>query len=71
MNITSLLFKKKPVPVKKPAPLKRSAHPQYTPPPPIASTNFGIQVEEVEFDEFDRRRTLLGKNQSGSERRRR
>ncbi|MES2554075.1 MAG: hypothetical protein V4588_10435 [Pseudomonadota bacterium] len=69
MNITSLLFKKKPVPVKKPAPLKRSAHQQYTPPPLIASTNFGIQVEEVEFDEFDRRRTLLGKNQSGSERR--
>jgi len=69
MNITSLLFKKKPVPVKKPAPLKRSAHPQYTAPPLIASTNFGIQVEEVEFDEFDRRRTLLGKNQSGSERR--
>ena len=69
MNITSLLFKKKPVPVKKPAPLKRSPHQQYAPPPLIASTNFGIQVEEVEFDEFDRRRTLLGKNQSGSERR--
>jgi len=70
MNITSLLFKKKPAPAKKPAsPPKRSAHSQYTPPPLIASTNFGIQVEEVEFDEFDRRRILLGKNQSGSERR--
>ena len=69
MNIASLLFKKKPVPVKKPAPPRRSAQQQYTPPPLIAGTNFGIQVEEVEFDEFDRRRTLLGKNQSGSERR--
>jgi hypothetical protein len=69
MSITSLLFKKKPVPVKKSAPASRNAPHQYTPLQFIPGTNFGIQVEEVEFNEFDRRRTLLGRNQSGSERR--